>query len=503
VAYRAYLLTTGTPPTNSDEATMGLAALHISTGREFPVFFYGQAYMGTLEAYLAAPLFWLFGPSTTALRLPVLVMYAGFAAGAYVLTRLLYPRGLALFTVALLALGSDRVIKNQMIAGGGYPEINAAGVWLLVLSVALATGRVRLRPATLAVWGTLVGLLVWVDWLILPYVAAAALVLLMGCRSGLRAGRHLAALAGGFLVGAAPLVVHHLTRPLSENSISVFLTLSRSTETAGLGDRAYGGLVFGIPMGTGVCAPSRCHPWQLWWSAAFLALLVTATVLAVRTLRAGPEPRRRTVELARLGLLAAAALSIVSYARSSAAASDPVENARYLSATLISLPAVLWPLWTAVTGRRDGQGRRIAAGAAAVVLAGIAATAVAASAALVARTEEYADQAARRRQLVAALEQRDIRRVYGDYWTCNLVTFATRERIVCAVLSDGLHPGLDRYRPYRAEVGAADRPSFVMPVGHALDDRVRTWLETTGTAYRSSVAGGYRIYQPAASLHPR
>ena len=42
---------------------MGLAALHIARGEDFPVFFYGQEYMGTLEAYLAAPLVALFGPS--------------------------------------------------------------------------------------------------------------------------------------------------------------------------------------------------------------------------------------------------------------------------------------------------------------------------------------------------------------------------------------------------------------------------------------------------------
>ena len=37
-------------------------------------------------------------------------------------------------TVALLVLGSDRVVKNQLIAGGGYPEINPARVLLLLLA---------------------------------------------------------------------------------------------------------------------------------------------------------------------------------------------------------------------------------------------------------------------------------------------------------------------------------------------------------------------------------
>ena len=70
VAYRLGLLFSDTPQTNSDEATMGLAALHIAQGRDFPVWFYGQRYMGTLEAYLAAPVFALAGRRPSACGCP-------------------------------------------------------------------------------------------------------------------------------------------------------------------------------------------------------------------------------------------------------------------------------------------------------------------------------------------------------------------------------------------------------------------------------------------------
>jgi hypothetical protein len=136
------------------------------------------------------------------------------------------------------------------------------------------------------------------------------------------------------------------------------------------------------------------------------------------------------------------------------------------------------------------------------VLAATGATGAVASATLVAHTDAYAGRAADQRALLAALDERGVRRMYGDYRTCNLVTFATRERVVCAVVSDGLRPGLDRYRPYRDRVAAADRPAYVMPVGHVLDARVRAWLAATGTGYTADVAGGYRIYQPAGSVHP-
>src|SRR5260370_31513964 len=48
---RIVLITQGWPHSNSDEDTMGM---HIAYNGEHPIYFYGQQYMGTLEAYVAA-----------------------------------------------------------------------------------------------------------------------------------------------------------------------------------------------------------------------------------------------------------------------------------------------------------------------------------------------------------------------------------------------------------------------------------------------------------------
>lgn len=523
LAYRIWLLAREVPPTNSDEATMGLAAAHIAEGRHFPIFFYGQAYMGTVEAYLAAPLMWLLGETTVALRIPLLALYVLFAAGAYRLTRTLYTPGLALFVTGLLALGSDRIIKNQLIAGGGYPEINPAGVWLILLSYLLATGRIRVRRARLAGlvgWGLIVGLLLWDSWLILPYVAAAAAILAAGATAAPGTGpwwrplldrrllRPLGTVAAGVVVGALPLVIHHLVRPLSENSISVFLRLNGAADPAPVADRLYGGVLFGIPMSAGACSPSRCAPWQMWWAVAVLVLLPVAVALAVRQLRRATDRRERMLAVARLALLGAAVLTLVSYARSAAAGQTPVESARYLHGLLISLPALLWPLWIAGTGHRPGSGSgsgvrnvglRVAGG---TVLAGFLATALFATTALIAHSPAYADQADRHRQLVAALRDLGVRHMYSDYWTCNLTTFATREEIVCAVLADTqqpgeeLRPGLDRYRAYPERVAAADDPVYVQVADTDRDRSTAAWLTAAGIRYETATVAGYHIYRP-------
>ena len=59
---------------DSDQAIVGLMAKHLSDGRTFPVFTYGQDYQLAIEAWIAAPLFWLFGPSVVALKLPLLAI---------------------------------------------------------------------------------------------------------------------------------------------------------------------------------------------------------------------------------------------------------------------------------------------------------------------------------------------------------------------------------------------------------------------------------------------
>src|SRR5205814_3742895 len=163
VVYRVGLTALEVPPTNSDEGTMGLAALHVLHAGEHPAFFYGQHYMGTLEAYLALPLVALTGPTVVALRLPAIVLYAAFLWLMYRLTTRLYPRPwFAVAVVGLLALGSDRVLKNEVIAAGGYPEINTAGAALLLLAIGLALGGGR-RLARFAAWGLVAGLMLWDD----------------------------------------------------------------------------------------------------------------------------------------------------------------------------------------------------------------------------------------------------------------------------------------------------------------------------------------------------
>lgn len=468
--YRLVTSLVGTPRTDSDEAIMGLAALHVSTGRHWPVYFYGQHYMGTLEAYLAAPIFAVAGPSVFALRLPNLLLYVLFVVLMWRLTVRLYPsRWFPVLIVALLALGADRVLRNQLIAGGGYPEMNPAGALLMLLALGLATGAYRRPTPALAVGGLVTGLMLWVDPLLLPYLAAAGAVVLWFTWRRLR-GRAVAVLVGSVLLGAAPAIWYAVAN--RRNPLSALFNVSSGGEPAGWLDRLSGGVLLGVPMGTGFCGPGWCAGWQLWWAPVLLILLGVATVAAVRALRTG-EPRDRAIVATRLALLVAAGLTLLGYASSNTAGSTPVQSARYLSTLVISLPVLLWPLWAVAREHTRVFWRPVAV----LVLAGVVASMTVATAQAVGTVPANRGYAANHQALIDELRRLGIRHVYSHYWSCNTITFATEEEIVCAVVEeDDLSPGHDRYPAYRVAVDAAPDPVYVLPAGSRAEPLVRQAL---------------------------
>ncbi|HET8662317.1 MAG TPA: hypothetical protein VFM55_25465 [Micromonosporaceae bacterium] len=489
VLLRGVLLLLDVPPTNSDEATMGLAGAHIAAGTDLPIWFYGQAYMGPIEAYLAAPLFALFGSGTLLLRLPILFGYAAFPFLMYRLTLRLFTPGLAVVTVGLLALGSDRVIKNQMIAGGGYPEMLPAAAGLMLLALWLADGghQPLRRAAGYATFGLVTSLALWVDWLVLPYLGVAGIVLLVGCHRELR-GWAGAVLAAATVLGALPLIWYNLDAPAGLDSFSVHRALSAPGDAA-LGPQLKAGVLIGLPLATGLCAPGHCAR-PLWlWGPLYLALLTVAAVLAMTGWYRTRDGQRLRY-LARLGLLAAAAGTLLAYLRGTGPTLDAYESVRYLHCLLVSTPAVLWPLW------RVGRLRAFRLAAVAVVTA----VAVLATGQLLAAVPGYREQADEHRDLVATLGRLGVTHVYSEYWTCNRIAFDTRERIVCAVLTPAMTPGLDRRPAFRDQVRASPTPAYAFPTGSPTDAAFAQRLAARAIPATVTETEGYRIYQPVNAV---
>ncbi|MFI6271858.1 hypothetical protein [Micromonospora zamorensis] len=508
VVYRLVLTLFTVPVSNSDEATFGLAALHIGQGRERPVFLYGQHYMGMLESYLAAPLLAVAGPSWPVLRLPMLALYALFLYLIHRLTRRLCTPWFATFVVGLLALGGERVIRDQITVVGGRPEVKPAVLLMLLITVGLAAGTVRRRRLAVAVFGLLVGLAAWSDWLILPYLAVTGLTLVWAVRRELLGWSGLLLVAGA-VVGVAPMILDNLRAGPGEDSLSVFREVStKAGPMPPWSDRIRGGLLEGVPLAHGLCPVDGCGRWQQWFGVLYPVLLVVGAVLAVLAYRrAAAAPRgERVGPVVQLALVAGAALTLLSYVRSPLAATSPLDNARYLSVLQLSLPAVLWPLWVAAVacwrGTVGALGRLTGALSTAVLAALTATTVVitvlfAATGTGAPRTEERGA-----RELAAALRADGPHEVYGDYWTCNRLIFNTDETVVCGVLDGNLSPGQNRYRPYWRQVGRAERPGYVVEVDSPMERRLRRLLADRADTALVRQVGGYRVYHPDTPVRP-
>src|SRR5712691_7204974 len=194
------------PVTNSDEATYNLMAFHIWKNGEHPIFMYGQNYMGTIEAYIGAVLFRIFGPSVLVMRMEMVGLFALCLIGLYLLTYRLYTPRFALFTIAFLVPGTGLMLNRQLEATGGNAEINVFGVLVLLISFTLASGRVEKgwkRVILYCLWGIFSGLALWSHLLIAPYLLVAGILLVVSCwREMLKWGLWL--LLIGFVVGGYP-----------------------------------------------------------------------------------------------------------------------------------------------------------------------------------------------------------------------------------------------------------------------------------------------------------
>jgi hypothetical protein len=416
IALRVGLTLAGWPPTNSDESTMGIMAIHIARGKDFPVFLYGQLYMGAVEAYITAALMDIFGQTLFALRLGNILLFTLALVSFYLLASLLYTKKNALITIALLAGGSVMMIFTELMAHGGYPEIISFGTTSFLLASYLAltsnqeTPLYRQWKRLLAyfTWGLVSALGFWGDYIMLPIMLMTGLLILIFCWRDLLKGAILLALLG-LLLGGIPLILYNLHAPHGSTTLDIILLLRNDfnyelTHSIYNHNRLYyqvkGTLLVSLPMATG--APPLCfdHNWvvlgrggafaafqclnpqapqwmivlSLVWSFGFLLLwllsaghelsLLWQIARLSKDIRKSPALRQEvTRHFARLALLLCAALILLEFAISPVAAVFPAAG-RYLTGLLIATPVIIAPLCgyardrtilSMLSGARDGQ----------------------------------------------------------------------------------------------------------------------------------------------------
>lgn len=544
IAFRILMIALGWPETDSDEGTMGLAAMHIAFRGEHPVFLYGQNYMGMIEAYVGAFLFRLFGVSLFNLRLGMILLFTLFLVSTYCLTSLLYSKKLALVTLALLSLGASNVLLPEMRAVGGAVETLIFGSLLMLLAswLAFTAGedalprKRRFRLLAYVCWGLATGLGLWSHLLVLPFVLTSGLILLLFCLRDLRSWAPIGIIVG-FVIGAMPLIYYNITAPIAQNSLAVALTIQRASDTGlslakvTFAKQLSGTLFFSLPEATGLnslCNLERlplfgprssrdllCTVVQGGWSMGYIALMGIAALMALIPLwklwrlhrsanhQWSIEERQSTIlHTARLLLLCGAGITLALYVLSPLAAEKPWST-RYLVGLLIATPAIIWPLWHGLRGSNLATLTRRSQKVGVVVRGGlILLIGVTFLFGTIGDLSEIPNDQSLLQQdsvLTHDLLQHGIKHISAGYWVCDRLIFASQEQIICNVVETNLSEGLNRYTPYVAIVKADPTAPYVFPLGSDFAIAATHNSLLNSARYHQFVLDGYVIYQPTRS----
>lgn len=193
-----------------DEATTGVMGLAVLRG-DLPVYFYGQPFMGALDAYLAAPLYAILSVSAHTLKLlPILLSIAWLGLSVRLAWEAFGPA--AAWCAALaFAVPPDFLLYWSHQARPHYPLAMTLGALALCLAARAPlapAGRARLRFGVL---GLVLGLAFWTNYLALVYFPAVGVLLLL--RGGLRPlARGSLVAVPAFVLGSLPHWLYGLSR---------------------------------------------------------------------------------------------------------------------------------------------------------------------------------------------------------------------------------------------------------------------------------------------------
>lgn len=452
------------PSLDSDMALTGLMAMHILRG-ELPVFFWGQPYCGSIEAFLAAPIFAVLGPSERALMLAPLSVSLVFVWLCYLAARDMWGRRAGLAAMLLAAVPPFYFAWASVLPRAAYIEIPTLSLLLVWLAF-----RIVHRRATAWLYfayGLTAGVGVWTHFLIIYALLPTAVYIWLADKR-LLLKRQMLTLLAGFTLGSLPLWLYNLIHPLA-----TFSYLAQPKPTVGAWPAFWGLISQAVPTLLGAYLDRSFQPVVPLFSYLSWALGLALLVYVVYLCRPGLKGLRRLSVaqdhggLLWLGLIASLALVVT-------LSGEPAEATRR---HYVPLYVAMFPL-AGLAYTRLAEHRRTLAG---VMLAFMLASNLAGLVQINSLTnpalrESYQAQHRSTQRLLAQLERWGVRRAYTlEYRDAMRLTFAARERIIFA------RPFYSRYPAYTRAVDAAPRTAWVLSRDST---DMKGVLETLGAAYR-------------------
>lgn len=475
---------------DADEAIVGLMGKHILEGRGIPTFYYGQHYMGSLEALLASVSFSVFGITPFALSLVPLVCAVSLVPLMYALASALGGRAAGRVAALLMAFPPSALIIWSTKARGGFIEVLVLGAIALLITVKWYQGRTeRLRYPLLL--GAVLGLGWWVNnqilYFILPIALFSLLVIVRDLvQSKLRISQALAIAAVGtasFFVASSPYWIYNIR--LGWPSMGMF----GLAEPEAMVRQREGLFRTALPIlmgatrfwGSGEIFPRAVSTVYLLYGFVLATLLVVRR-RQVAGLLLGRVDRQSPVELVLLVIPVCCTIFTIS------TYGWLVQAPRYLLPAYVSLFAV-----TGVAVAYISRRSRMLATLLVVLLVGMnGASAYLKGRAVAGEPIVFNGERVARdhTKLIAALDELGITYVRTNYWIGYRLAFETQERITFSMFQEPHHVRIVEYERNMTPPEREKVPLVLVPSEARL---VKRALQVAGIPFSERDIGEYTI----------
>jgi hypothetical protein len=466
---------------DADQSIIGLMARHIQHG-ERPLFYWGQPYTGSGEAYITAALFTVFGQSDLLLHAVPLTASVLFAGLTTILALRLYGLGVAWLTGIFLAIAPSVLVDWGLWAGSGYLESMALGTMAMLLVMPPLKAQPPRRALRIAAAYFLLGLALWVQPLAGYYILAVCAMLVGPFLGAVKAPRRwplglltMVGAGAAFLAGGSPLFVFNA----QHDAATLGFLGDRATHLGAL--TVLSRLIFWAgPVLLGLMPPTTDRVYFLTFIQAHIVLYAIALVVVLtvlfrvaslwrklaskgRTLiTAAPAPE---IGLIVLVIVALGGYVLTGWGAEQWAGSQP----RYLLPLYSAVPMVVRAMLPATIAPRH-----IMVGTLLII-------------ALVACDLYVTDTNFQRRDLkplAEVLQAHGIRAIYGDYWLVFPTTYYSDERVIGVAVRDDLgNLHNNRYSPYLRAAAASQDYAWVVQTGSARAQSVQACLDQVHSRY--------------------
>lgn len=500
--FKIVLLLSDAFPFNSDEAIVGLMAKHILEG-ERPIFFYGQSYMGSFDAWLVSAGFAFFGAKIWVIRaIQGLLYLCTIAFSMLIVDRVSDSRLAVIITGVLLAFPTVNMTLYTTVSLGGYGESLLIGSVLMLIFLILRKEIQSFGKKAILVFGMglITGFGFWINGFTLVYSIPVLVVLFWLWVQSTHEGSEISkvltlflVLVVGLLVGMTPWIYSIFQLGWREAVGEIFgsaVAVGKSGYFISIVERLRNFVLFGFTVIFGIRPP---------WGVQLLvkALIVPVIIIWLLVIYFGSHKSCRNTNKGIRQLVAGVCLALLLGFVLTPFGNDP--SGRYF------LPIYhMLAIWAGlvVPSLKYKRLYKIV-GMSVLVIFNIWGTFQCVKANPPGLTTQFdtVAQIDHRNdlELIHFLEENEEYFGYSNYWVAYPLAFRSDETMIF-IPALPYHLDLrytkrdNRYAPYIKVVEKSQRVAYITTKHPALDERIRAGLKQRNIQWQEEKIGDYQIF---------